>query len=155
MYKSIMVLCMATIALCACNSVYVKQDSMRRGEKVYAKVGGYTMRRSIKENLENRGYTIIVGKAVQTRETVDADGDVIEIESYRIPKDVRYAVNVRERREIFNPFWCALNGFWWWNFYVSIADQSDGTELMTWRGRGCANSSLRKLDKILDAMEEK
>ena len=50
--------------------------------------------------------------------------------------------------------WCIFNGFWWWNFNVSIADQKTGEELLTWRGRGCANSSVRLLNKILDDMEK-
>ena len=155
MKKSIFAILTTAVALAACNSVYMKPGTMERGEKVHAKVGGYTMQRSIKENLEERGYNVIIGKLHTTRETTDANGDIIEIDSYRIPNDVRYSVNVRERRELFRPIWCAFNGFWWWNFNVSIMDRKDGVELMTWRGRGCVNSSLRKLDSILDKMERK
>ena len=145
----------ALVALTACNSVYVKPNSMEPGTKVHALYGGYSMRRSIKERLEERGYQVMIGHKVYARETISDDGELIEIDSYRIPKDVRYDITVRERREYFNPFWCAFNGFWWWNFNVSIMDRKDGAELMTWRGRGCANSSLRKLNNILDEMERK
>lgn len=154
MKKSILFL-VATMALAACNSVSLKPDSMIPGQKVYAKVGGFSMRRSIKDQMEKRGYKVVVGRTIHIRESYDADGVMKEIETYSIPKDARYAVNVYERRERFNPFWCPFNGFWWWNFYVSIGDQKTGEELMTWRGRGCANSSLRKLDAILDKMEKK
>ena len=37
---------------------------------------------------------------------------------------------------------------------MSIADNVTGQELLGWSGRGCANSSVRKLNKILDKMEQ-
>lgn len=141
--------------LAGCNSVYVKPNTLERGTKIYAADrGGYSMRRSIKERLEKRGYTVIVGRGVASGRIADGDSE-IKMERNTVPNDARYYVNIEERREKFNPFWCPLNGFWWWNFNVSIADQKTGEELMTWRGRGCANSSLRKLDKILNKMEIK
>ena len=48
-----------------------------------------------------------------------------------------------------------FNGFWWWNFNLSITNKNTGTEILSWRGRGCANSSLRKLNDILDELEMK
>lgn len=153
--KNIIMMIMITLSLAACNSVSMTPASIEPGAKVFADRGGYSMRRSIKERLEKRGYNVVVGNATTSRDITNDSGDSIDIESSRIPKDVRYFIKVRERRETFNPFWCPLNGFWWWNFNVSIADQKTGDELMTWRGRGCANSSLRKLDQILDMMEIK
>lgn len=126
---------------------------MEPGQTVYSQRGGYTMRRSIKEALETRGYHVVVGKmksvSVFAGEEIESD-----IERNEIPRDARYIVKVSERREKFNPFWCPLNGFWWWNFNVSITDQKTGDEIMTWRGRGCANSSIRKLNDILDKLEK-
>ncbi len=143
------------LAVSGCNSIYVKPNSMEPGVKVYAADrGGYSMRRSIKERLENRGYTVVVGRAISSGRESDGD-DEIRTEHKTVPKDARYYINVEERRERFSPFWCPFNGFWWWNFNVSIADQKTGQELMTWRGRGCADSSLRKLDNILDKLEIK
>ena len=112
------------------------------------------MKRSIKETLEKRGFNVVVGKLKNDTHLSGEDfaGDV---ESNEIPRDARYAIKITERREKFNPFWCPLNGFWWWNFNVSIADQQSGTEIMTWRGRGCANSSIDKLNTILDELEQK
>ena len=79
------------------------------------------------------------------------DGDIERVD---VPHDVQYVIKTTERKEKFNPFWCPFNGFWWWNFNVSIADQKTGTEIMTWRGRGCARSSIRKLNSILDELEK-
>ena len=127
---------------------------MDKNQIVYSQRGGYGMRRSIKESLEKRGYNVIVGKLRSNSYFVgeNEDGD---IERNDIPQNTRYIVKVNERREKFNLIWCPFNGFWWWNFNVSIADQKTGEELMTWRGRGCANSSLRKLNTILDELEKK
>lgn len=144
--KNTIFFAMAAISLAACNSIYTKPGTMHRGEIVYTDRGGYTMRRSIKNELEQRGYKVVVGKAVSARE--------IDIESPRIPANARYYVHVSEREEKFRPVWCAMNGVWWWNFNVSIADQKTGEELMTWRARGCADSSMRLLRRTLDKLEK-
>ena len=112
------------------------------------------MKRSIKEILENRGYNVVVGK-LKTNSSFGADDFDGDIERNDIPHNARYVVKVTERSEKFNPFWCPFNGFWWWNFNVSIADQKSGEEILSWRGRGCANSSVRKLNTILDELESK
>lgn len=139
--------------LSACNSVYMKPNTLDTSKVFYADRGGYSMRRSVKEAMESRGYKIVVGKAKTTKEWTDAEG-VSEIDTTNIPSNTKYIIKAKERREVFRPFWCALNGFWWWNFNVSIADQETGEELLTWRGRGCANSSIRLLSRILDDMEK-
>jgi hypothetical protein len=139
--------------LAACNSVYVKPNTMEPGTTVYAQRGGYTMRRSIKEALESRGYDVVVGK-MKSISVFAGDEVESDIERKEIPKSARYVIKVAERREKFFPLWCPFNGFWWWNFNVSIADQKTGTEIMTWRGRGCADSSIQKLNTILDELEK-
>lgn len=139
--------------LSACNSVYMKPNTLDTSKVFYADRGGYSMRRSVKEAMESRGYNVIVGKAKTTKEWTDAEGDS-ELDTTNIPNNTKYIIKAKERREVFRPFWCALNGFWWWNFNVSIADQETGEELLTWRGRGCANSSIRLLNRILDNMEK-
>ena len=141
------------LLLTACNSVYVKPDSMDKTQTVYATRGGYGMRRSIKEALEQRGYNVVVAK-LKNSTYIDGEEATGDIERSEIPSGVRYIVKTAERKEKFNPFWCPFNGFWWWNFNVSIADQQTGAEIMTWRGRGCANSSIRKLNDILDELEK-
>ena len=141
-------------SLAACNSMYIKPNTLDKTQKVYATRGGYSMRRSIKERMDARGYHVVVGREKSHRDFSDTASDM-ELTQVEIPSDVKYVVRVSERREIFNPFWCPFNGFWWWNFNVSIADQKTGNELMTWRGRGCADSSLRKLDAALDELEMK
>ena len=126
---------------------------MDKSQVIYATRGGYAMRRGIKEALEKRGYNVVVGN-MKSNTYIGGENEDSDIERNEVPTNVRYIVKVAERKEKFNPFWCPLNGFWWWNFNVSIADQKTGAEIMSWRGRGCANSSLRKLNTILDELEK-
>ena len=142
------------ILLAACNSVYFQPNSIEPTQVFYADRGGYGMRKSIKQKMDERGYNVIVGTAVSSRDAT-TNAESIEIDSAVVPDNARYIVKVSERREKFNPFWCPFNGFWWWNFNISIADQKTGTELLAWRGRACQNSALRMLDDILDEMEVK
>lgn len=143
------------VCICAgCNSVYLKPNTLDTEQIIFADRGGYSMRRSVKQTMEERGYKIIVGKAHAAKEWTDTDGDA-ELDTTLVPTSARYIVKVKERREIFRPVWCALNGFWWWNFNISIADQVSGEEILSWRGRGCANSSIRKLNHVLDQIEQK
>ena len=135
-----------------CNSVYVKPNSIDPTQVFYADRDGYGLRKSIKQKMDDRGYKVVVGKANSSKDIVD-NNTTIEIDSSIIPQDVRYIIKVNERKELFNPIWCPLNGFWWWNFNVSIADQQTGEELMTWRGRACQNTALRMIDDIFDKME--
>lgn len=141
------------LALTACNSIYIKPGAtLDKSQTFFADRGGYAMQRSIKEKMEERGYKVVVGKATNNR-VINNDTQNINMDISDI-MNARYVVKVAERREFFGWFWCPFNGFWWWNFNVSIADQKTGEELMSWRGRGCANSSLRKLDNVLDELEE-
>ncbi len=150
-----LVLLFTVVCICAgCNSVYLKPNTLDTEQIIFADRGGYSMRRSVKQTMEERGYKIIVGKAHTTKEWTDTEGDA-EIDTTLVPTSAKYVVRVKERREIFRPVWCALNGFWWWNFNISIADQVSGEEILSWRGRGCANSSIRKLNHVLDQIEQK
>ena len=143
------------VCICAgCNSVYLKPNTLDTEQIIFADRGGYSMRRSVKQTMEERGYKIIVGKAHTTKEWTDTDVEA-ELDTTLVPTSAKYVVRVKERREIFRPVWCALNGFWWWNFNISIADQVSGEEILSWRGRGCANSSIRKLNHVLDQIEQK
>ena len=140
-------------ALGGCNSVYVKPNTLDVNQVFYADRGGYSMRRSVKETMESRGYKVVVGKAT-SNENMNDGASSIDVDKNIVPNNAHYIVKVSERSEKFRPVWCALNGFWWWNFNISIADQETGDELLTWRGRGCANSSVRLLNRILDDMEK-
>lgn len=140
------------IALTGCNSMYIKPDTLDPTQPIYTVAGGYSMKRSIKERMDERGYNIFIGKMVSAKKIGTNDGGNIDIDEYKF-ENVRYVVNVSERNERFAPIWCIFNGFWWWNFNVSIGDQKTGEEIFTWRGRGCQNSSLRKLDDALDELE--
>lgn len=139
------------LVLCGCNSIYMKPHTLDTTQTVFALPGGYSMRRSIKQTMDERGYKLDVGVMKRTNNTETFDEDV---QTFDIPHKVRYIVNVKERKEFLRPIWCAFNGFWWWNFSVSIMDKSTHQEIMSWRGRGCQNSSIRKLNTILDELEK-
>jgi hypothetical protein len=143
----------SVLSLTACNSVYMKPGTMDTAKIVYASRGGYGMKRSIKETMEKRGYNVIVGRANKMTDVVDIDTFYDDSKSEKYIK-AEYVVKVDENRELFMP-WCIFNGLWWWRFNVSIADQKTGKEILSWRGRGCQNSSLRKLNEILDNLEKK
>ena len=132
-----------------CNSIYVKPNTLDTKAMIYAPRGGYSMQRSIKQVMEERGYKVHVGTLRTEKESEDVD-----FQTYTIPYKAKYVVYVKERKEILRPIWCMFNGFWWWNFNVSITDKSTHKEIMSWRGRGCQNSSLRKLNEILDELEK-
>lgn len=136
------------LSISGCNSVYMKPGTLDKSEMVYAPRAGFSMARSIKQTLEERGYNVNVGTLVRVSESNDN-------ETYSVPKSAKYAIKVTERREFLRPIWCVFNGFWWWNFNVSITDRLNGNEILSWRGRGCANSSLRKLNAFLDELEMK
>nr|MBQ0091189.1 hypothetical protein [Candidatus Enterousia merdequi] len=143
-------LALSCLILSGCNSVYLKPNTLDKDANIYTPRGGYSMKRSIKQTMEERGYKVKVGTLQKVRESDQDDTEV-----FIIPNNVRYAVRVAERKEILRPIWCMFNGFWWWNFNMSITDKATNEEILSWRGRGCANSSLRKLDKILEELEIK
>ena len=142
------VLALLSLFLTACNTAYVKPNTLEQGATVYAPRGGFGMAKSIKEEMEKRGYKLNIGKLKHVSEIGDK-------EIYQITKDSKYAVNVKERTETFRPIWCVFNGFWWWNFNVSIIQRDNNNEILSWRGRGCANSSIKRLNKLLDELEIK
>lgn len=142
----------AIFTLAACNHVYMKPETLDKASDIYTTRGGYNMRQATKERLEQRGYNIKIGKVKSTNNIVETD--LFDYERFTVPADAQYMLTISERSEKFRPIWCALNGFWWWNFNVSIVNQQSGEEILAWTGRGCANSTLRKLDKILDKLEK-
>ena len=93
-------------SLCGCNSIYLKPGTLDTSQLIYSPRGGYSMQRSIKQVMEERGYDVNVGKLIRVSE-------VTGTESYQIPKDAKYAVNVKEHSEKIRPIWCMFNGFWW------------------------------------------
>ena len=144
------VLILAGLSLTACNSVYMKPHTLDKDAMIYATRGGYSMKRTIKETMEERGYNVQVGSIQQIKDT---DSDDTEV--FLVPEKAQYAVRVAERKEILRPIWCVFNGFWWWDFNVSIIERENNEEILSWRGRGCANSSVRKLNNYLDELEKK
>ena len=138
--------------LTACNSVYMQPNSMERESVVYSTKGGYTLRPVVKEILANRGYTVKIGKIKNTNQIAETMGQ--EFEAIEIPSDAKYIVRVAESSEKFRPIWCSLNGFWWWRFNMSIVDNESDQEILTWSGRGCASSTARLFERILNELEK-
>lgn len=140
------------LCLCVtgCNSIYFKPGTLDTNQLIYTPRGGETMQRSLKEVFDKRGYKTHVGRLSSVRERISSD-----LEMYSQSKDIRYSVIIDEKSSILRPIWCVFNGFWWWNFSLAISDRTTGTEILSWRGRGCQNSSLRKLNAVLDELEIK
>lgn len=137
------------LSLTACNSVYMKPHTLDKNQTIYAVRGGYSMQRSIKQTMYERGYKVHVG-TLKTEKYSDDD----DFQTFEVPSNAKYVVYVKERKEFLRPIWCMFNGFWWWNFSVSITEKKTGQEIMSWRGCGCQNSSIRKLNEILDELEK-
>ncbi len=146
----LIVLALSCLVLAACNSIYVKPNTLDTNAMIYTPRGGYSMQRSIKQVMDERGYKTHVGRLTSVTE-----GDSSDHEIYSKSKNIRYSVIISERAEKLRPIWCMFNGFWWWNFEFAISDRTTGKEIMSWRGRGCQNSSLRKLNAVLDELEMK
>lgn len=145
---------LSTICLTACNSVYMKPNTLDTSQVFYVESGGNLMQLGSKEHMEQRGYKLTVGhKRSSIKTTYITSESVDSIISNADIGKARYIIDISETTNKFRPFWCSLNGFWWTKFNISIADNVTGQELLHWAGRGCVNSSVRKLDKILDNLE--
>lgn len=142
------------IILTGCNSVYLKPNTLDTSQVFYVDSGGHLMQLGTKEHMEERGYKLTVGHKRSSLSTtyITAEGTESKISESDIGK-ARYIMFISESVNKFRPVWCSLNGFWWTRFNLSIADNTTGQELLHWSGRGCVNSSIRKLDKILDKLE--
>lgn len=154
MWKKFLVL---ILFLAGCNSIYYKPQSLDKSEVIYVDCGGFQMQHYIKKHLEERGYNITVGHKKGSFGKVYDISEDAEIATFgaQISENSRYVIQVGERKPLFHPIWCLFNGFWWLRFNISIVDNKTGKEILGWAGRGCVDSSLRKLDKILDKMEMK
>lgn len=150
--KTKIILLSLAVVLCGCNSIHMQPNSLTPNATVYTTRGGYTLRPAIKELMQERGYEIKIGKITDSDNMFE--NGIFEGEIFDIPESAQYILRVSENSERFRPIWCAFNGFWWWRFYVSIVDQHNSKEILTWTGRGCANSTIRKMENILDKLEE-
>lgn len=152
--RNILIFVICCIVLTACNSVYMKPNTLDTTQVFYVDSGGQLMQLATKEHMENRGYKLTVGHKRSSIKTTYITSESIDsiITNADIGK-ARYLLFISESVNKFRPVWCSLNGFWWTRFNLSIADNTTGQELLHWTGRGCVNSSIRKLDSILDELE--
>ena len=136
-------------ALAGCNSVNIKPGTLDKSETIFADRGGYSMKHALKQELEERGHKVIVGKFVDGASNEEFSWEKSD------PMGARYVVRVQERAPRFSPLICLFNGWRWWVFNVSIADQKTGEELLAWTGRGCASANVRRLRRLMDEVEKK
>lgn len=136
--------------LAACNSVYLKPGTMEPNTIVHVDPAGEGIARNIKEILEQRGYDVRIGSQRPSGKNGLSSSDIVVL-----PGATNYIIRTVNSTESFMPWWCIFNGFWWWKFNLSITAQNTGKEILSWRGRGCQNSSLRKLNGFLDELEIK
>jgi hypothetical protein len=135
--------------LAACNVVNIKPHSLDKSQLIYADRGGYSMKFAVKQELEDRGYKITVGKNKGVGSNEDSSW------SNDDPLGAKYVIKVQEKIPDFSPLVCLFGGFYWWHFNVSIADQKTGEELLAWTGRGCQGNAIRRLRRLMDKLEQK
>ena len=152
------VFCALVVAflLGGCNSVQIKPNTLDVNEIFYIDRGGDQIQHAIKSVMEKRNYNFTVGqKRATIKSTYITSGKNEPNAPIATTDKARYIVQIDEGVTKFRPIWCAFNGFWWWKFNISIADNESGQELLGWVGHGCANSSVRLLERLLDDLEIK
>ena len=146
----------ATFMLGGCNSVQIKPNTLDVSKTFYIDRGGNQIQHAIKSVMEKRNYNFTVG---QKRATIKSTYITTGKDDIATPitqtEKARYIITIDESKTTFRPIWCVFNGFWWWTFNMSIADNKTGQEILGWVGRGCANSSVRLLERLLDDLEIK
>lgn len=149
-------LLISALVLSGCNHVNLKPGTLDKNEVFYVDSGGNLMQIHTKQIMERRGYNLTVGHKRSSVKTtyISAEGTNSTISESEIGR-AKYIVFMSESVNKFRPIWCSLNGFWWLRFNMSISDNETGKEILHWTGRGCANSTMRKFDKILDQLEIK
>ncbi len=155
MHKIVLLMTGVMLTQTGCNSVYLKPNTLDTNEVLFVDSGGSLMHLGTKEHMEQRGYKLTVGHKRATISTtyITAEGKESKISETSVGK-ARYIVGISESSSKFRPIWCSFNGFWWLNFNLSVVDNMTGQELLHWTGRGCVNSSMRMLDRILDDLEK-
>jgi len=144
------------LILTACNFIHVKPNSMEPNSHIFAEEGGWHMRMLIKPELEKRGHTITVGTAAQR---VDMEGNDLVGARIVSADGTKYRTTVRESSTGTSAFLMTpiciitLNGFHFWQFNISIADQKTGEELLAWSGMGCSNWQMRRFRRLMNQLE--
>ena len=152
------------VILAGCNFINIKPGTMEKGETVFAERGGFHMRIFLKQELENRGYNVVVGK-IKSNQNFGEGADLSDIDTVDL-MDARYVLRTRERisdaglwETFVNTglgFVCAItfNGINYWSFNTSIADQKTGEEILAWSGRGCSNWQIRRFRRLMNELEK-
>lgn len=157
--KKIILLFPALLLLANCSTVMMTPHSLDKTQKVYVDTNGERMRMALKQELSDRGYDVTVGtKSVVNNIDLTTDSSVGSLSTTKI-NGARYVATVQE-----NPIHeyliiggrviCMFNGWKWWDFSVSIADNKTGKEILNWSGMGCKGTTISKLRDLLDELEK-
>lgn len=135
--------------LTSCTNLMIKPDSINpRNRTIYTQRGGDGMLYRAKTILADRGWDLKVGKAKG-----DINSDGLDIESVKIDSNTHYYMKVKRYKLWFVPLYCMFNGGEFWVYNVSIANNQTGEELLIWDDYGCADSSAKRFNELLDILE--
>jgi len=156
--KSISLL--ALLSLAACNNMAIRPHSLDKTEKVYVDTNGERIRMALKNELETRGYNVTVGTKTQVENINYVSKEPNAAISTTKINGARYVATVHEYPV--NQYMivlgrfpvCTFNGWTWWDFSVSIADNQTGKEILNWSGMGCKGTVLNQLKDVIDELEK-
>lgn len=155
--KAISLVALASLA--ACSSVAIRPHSLDKTQKIYVDTNGERMRMAFKNELENRGYNVTVGTKTQVENINYVYSEPSAIVSTTKLNGARYVATIQENPV--SPYMivlgrpiCMFNGWKWWDFSVSIADNQTGKEILNWSGMGCKGTTISKLEDLLDELEK-
>ena len=76
---------LSCLMLGACNSIYYKPHTLDKNATIYAPRGGYSMQRSVKQIMNERGYDIHVGTLKTEKQS-----DELDFQTFEIPNNAKY-----------------------------------------------------------------
>ena len=78
------ILSLLCMIMCGCNSIYLKPGTLDTKSTIYTPRGGYSMQRSIKQVMDERGYKTHVGRLKIEKQSED-----FAVQTFEIPNNVR------------------------------------------------------------------
>nr|MBQ0090988.1 hypothetical protein [Candidatus Enterousia merdequi] len=107
-----------------------------------------------------RGYNVTVGKKTQVNKVDYAFNEANAAVSTTSTDGARYVATINEYPNteymiVLSRFpLCMFNGWSWWDFSLSIADNQTGKEILNWSGMGCKGTVKSDLKRLLDELEK-
>lgn len=146
--------------LCACSSVSMKSHSLDKTQKIYVDTNGEKIRMAFKDELEKRGYDVTVGTRSEISNINFAYKEPNAVVSNTSINGARYIATIHEypineSMVVLGRFpVCMFNGWSWWDFSLSIADNKTGKEILNWSGMGCKGTVINQLQDLLNDLEK-